>query len=148
VLDNNIKDLVNAGIGLFKTGEENLQGLFTQAEKIFREMRDRGAEDGTDAAQQLRDILDNALSNLQNIADWNNFSFLAEELQKKAAPILRQLTSFLGEERIADLNSRFDELKSYIMTGGESGVSGGDDFGSRNHTNHTNEAGEERNSGG
>ncbi len=117
-LEKTIQDILNAGIGFFKASEENLSQALTQVEKVFEELRTRGASDQSEAAVKIREVLENTIKGVKDISSQaeNNFGRVLEEAQKNYSQVLEQIQKAVGEERINDLNSKIDELSGYIKT--------------------------------
>ncbi len=116
MLEKNLQDILNAGIGLFKAGEQNFQTAIQAVTKAFEELKTKGAADNSEAAQKIREVLDNTIKGLNDVAGQaqENFNRVLAEAQKNYTQVLEQLKTVVGEERIKDLNTRFDELAVFI----------------------------------
>lgn len=116
MLEKNIQDILNAGIGLFKVGEQNFQTAIQAVTKTFEELKTKGASDNSEAAQKIREVLDNTIKGLNDVSSkaQENFNTLMAEAQKNYAQLTEQLKTVVGEERIRDVNVRFDELAAFI----------------------------------
>ncbi len=115
-MEKQIQDILNAGIGLFKAGEANFKQAFETVEKTFEDLKTRGAADNSEAAVKIREVLDNTIKSIKGVSDQagSNFNLIVEEAQKNYAQVLEQIKTFVGEERIRDLNSKIEELTEYI----------------------------------
>lgn len=116
MLEKNIQDILNAGIGLFKVGEQNFQTAIQAITKAFEDLKSKGAADNSEAAQKVREVLDNTIKGLNDVASQAqaNFERVLSEAQKNYTQVLDQLKTVVGEDRIKDVNSRFEELASFI----------------------------------
>lgn len=112
-----LQDLVNAGIGLYKAGEENLQGFLSTLQKSFEELKSKGAQDSSETAVKLRDSLDQTIKGVKDVSEKaeGNLKAVLDEAQKNYSQVFEQIKSFVGEERIKDLNTRMDELSKLIQ---------------------------------
>ena len=112
-----LQDLVNAGIGLYKAGEENLQGFLSTLQKSFEDLKSKGAQDSSETAVKLRNSLDQTLKGVKDVSEKaeGNLKAIIEEAQKNYSQVFEQIKSFVGEERIADLNTKMDELSKLIQ---------------------------------
>ena len=117
-LEKTIQDILNAGIGLFKASEENFNQALGQVEKVFEELRTKGASDNSEAAVKIREVLENTIKGVKDISSQaeSNFSNILEEAQKNYAQVLEQIQATVGEDRIKDMSSKIEELSSYIKT--------------------------------
>jgi predicted RNA-binding Zn ribbon-like protein len=116
MIEKNLQDVLNAGIGLFKSSEENFKVAVSNLEKTFNDMRNKGAADNSDAAIKIREILENTLRSAKDVqakAEQNLNVFMAEA-QKNYTQVLEQVKKVVGEERIRDLNTKIDELTTLV----------------------------------
>ncbi|HMU85289.1 MAG TPA: hypothetical protein PKE49_09365 [Leptospiraceae bacterium] len=116
MIEKNLQDVLNAGIGLFKSSEENFKVAVSNLEKTFNDMRNKGAADNSDAAIKIREILENTLRSAKDVqakAEQNLNVFMAEA-QKNYSQVLEQVKKVVGEERIRDLNTKIDELTTLV----------------------------------
>ncbi len=112
-----LQDLVNAGIGLYKAGEENLQGFLSTLQKSFEDLKSKGAQDSSETAAKLRDSLDQTIKGVKDVSEKaeGNLKVVLEEAKKNYSQVFDQIKTFVGEERIADLNTRINELSTLIQ---------------------------------
>jgi len=116
MLEKNLQDILNAGIGLLKAGEENFQTALKNVEKVFNELKTKGASDSSESALKIREVLENTIRGVKDVQSKaeSNFSMILAEAQKNYAQVLEQVKKVVGDERIRDLNSKMDELASYV----------------------------------
>lgn len=116
MLEQNIKDILNAGIGLFKSGEENLQSTIQAVQAAFEDLKTRGAADSSEASQKIREVLDNSIKGFQDISTQTeeNMNRVLQEAQKSYSQVLDQVKQVIGDERIQDLNDRFEDLAGFV----------------------------------
>lgn len=116
MLEQNIQDILNAGIGLFKAGEESLQSALGAVQSAFEDLKTKGATDESDVALKIREVLDNSIKGVQEISSQAeaNLNKVVSEAQKNYAQVLDQAKQLVGDERIADLNDRFEDLASFV----------------------------------
>lgn len=116
MLEKNIQDILNAGIGLFKSGEENFKTALGNVEKTFEELKARGEGDNSEAAVKIREVLENTIRSIKEVTDKteSNFSQVLDIAQRNYQQVLEQITKLVGEERVRDLNARMEELAEYI----------------------------------
>lgn len=127
MLEKSIHDILNAGLGLFKAGEENFKSAFVDLEKTFEELKKRGNEDNSEVAVKIREVLDNTIKGIKEVSDRteSSFSQVMSEVQKNYEQILEQIKRLVGEERIRDLNSKLEELTEYIKGTAGAGAKSG-----------------------
>ena len=116
MLEKNIQDILNAGIGLFKAGEANFKTALANVEKTFEELKAKGSTDNSEAAVKIREVLDNTIRSIKDVSERadSTFATVMAEAQKNYTQVLAQLQGVLGEERMRDLNAKMEELTGYI----------------------------------
>lgn len=116
MLEKNIQDILNAGIGLFKSGEENFKTALGNVEKTFEELKARGEGDNSEAAVKIREVLENTIRSIKEATEKTetNFSQVLDIAQRNYEQILEQVKKLVGEERVRDLNARMEELAEYL----------------------------------
>jgi flagellar biosynthesis chaperone FliJ len=120
-----LQDLVNAGIGLYKAGEENLQGFLKTLQSAFEDLKSKGAQDSSETAAKLRASLEQTIKGVQDVSvkAEGNLKVILDEAKKNYEQVFEQIKAFVGEERIKDLNTRIDELGKLIKERAD-GISG------------------------
>ena len=116
MIEKNLQDILNAGIGLFKSGEENFKTAVVNLEKAFNDMKSKDASDNSDAAIKIREILENTLRSAKDVQSKaeQNLNVFMTEAQKNYSQVLDQVKKVVGEERICDLNTKIDKLTSLV----------------------------------
>ncbi len=116
MLEKNLQDILNAGIGLFKEGEKNFQAALEAVGKTFEELKQRGAADGSESAQKVREALENTIRGVKDVSTQaeQNFNKILAEAEKNYAQLLEQVQGVIGDERIKDVNARFEELAKFV----------------------------------
>ena len=117
MIEKSLQDVLNAALGLLKESEKGFQAALESVGKAFEDLKTRGAEDNSEAAQKMREALDNTLRGVRDVssAASENLNKVMEEARKNYAQILEQARTVVGEERIRDLNTRFDELAQFVQ---------------------------------
>lgn len=117
MLEKSLQDVLNAGLGLLKEGEKGFQSALESVARAFEDLKSKGAEDHSAAAQKIREVLDNTIRGVKDVSSTaeENFNRVLEEARKNYGQILEQARTVVGEERISDLNSRFEDLAKFIQ---------------------------------
>ncbi|MCB1174873.1 MAG: YtxH domain-containing protein [Leptospiraceae bacterium] len=116
MIEKSIQDILNASIGLFKAGEENLQSALSAVQTAFEDLKTKGASDSSEVAGKLREVLDNSIKNVQDVSTQveDNMNKILEEARKSYDQIIEQAKQLIGDERIQDLNDRFEDLAAFV----------------------------------
>lgn len=118
MIEKSLQDILNAGLGIFKAGEENLQTALRYLESAFADLKSKGASDMSESAVKLREVLENTIRGVKDVTTQaeENFNKVLAEAQKNYAQVFEQVKTVVGEERLNDLNSKIEELSGYIKT--------------------------------
>lgn len=60
-----VMDVVNAGIALFRSGEEKLKTAVVDLEKVYNDLKSKGELDKSAESQKIRDLLSKTISDAQ-----------------------------------------------------------------------------------
>lgn len=117
MLEKSLQDVLNVGLGLLKEGEKGFQQALEGVAKAFEDLKSKGAEDTSESAQKIREVLDNTIRGVKDVSTTAeaNFNRVLEEARKNYGQILEQARTVVGEERIHDLNARFEELAQFVQ---------------------------------
>ena len=127
-----LHDVLNAGIALFRAGEDSLSNAVKEVQRTFDELKEKGAADTSDAAVKLRKALDDVVqqaNELGNKAD-ATYSDSLKQLEELYANVVEQIKTIVPEDRLTELRDKIDELSKVIKERveserGQSGGSGG-----------------------
>jgi len=117
MLDKNLKDLLDAGIGIIKLGEDNIKQVLSKLEKNFSELKEKGAQDNSEVAVQLRELLSRTLSDVKNVSDQaeKNLNKFLDDAKQNSQRVLGQFKQFVGEDNINDFSSKMEEIAKNIQ---------------------------------
>lgn len=111
-----LTDVVNAGIALFKTGEEVLKNSLVDFEKKFNEIKQKGELDQSEQAVQIRDLLNKTIKDTKDVLDNANASYqdIVSKAQTNFEGIYNQVDAALPEQVKTQAKAALDELKAVI----------------------------------
>jgi actin-like ATPase involved in cell morphogenesis len=111
-----LTDVVNAGIALFRAGEEALKSSVVDFEKKFNEIKQKGELDQSEQAVQVRDLLNKTIKDTKDVLDNANSSYkdIITKAQTNFEGISAQLDQALPEQVKSQAKAALDELKALI----------------------------------
>jgi ElaB/YqjD/DUF883 family membrane-anchored ribosome-binding protein len=111
-----LTDVVNAGIALFKTGEEVLKNSLSDFEKKFNEIKQKGELDQSEQSVQVRDLLNKTIKDTKDVLDNANATYqdIVTKAQANFEGIYNQVDSALPEQVKTQAKAALDELKAVI----------------------------------
>lgn len=116
-LDTILSDVLNAGIAIFRKGEDTVSKTLADLQKSFDALKKAGEKDKSEAAEKLRSQLDDLLKNTNDLTSKAEGAY-KETLSKIEAnykEILIQADKILPKEQIAQVQKNIDELFKTIQ---------------------------------
>ncbi|MCE9597908.1 MAG: hypothetical protein K8S54_08060 [Spirochaetia bacterium] len=112
-----LQDILNAGIALFRAGEGTVQNAVKEVQRTFEQLKEKGAQDNSEQAVQLRKLLDDIVhqsSGLQGKAG-GAYSDALTQLEQLYANVLDQIKKLVPPERINEIKDKMEELSRVIQ---------------------------------
>lgn len=111
-----VMDVVNAGIALFKAGEEKLKTSVVDLEKLYVELKSKGELDQSEASQKIRELLNKTVSEAQDAINKTNANYgeIVSKLQSNYESILAQIDTALPPQVKEKVQQALNELKGLI----------------------------------
>lgn len=128
-----LHDVLNAGIALFRSGEDSVNKAVSDIQKTFDELKSRGAADNSEPAQKLRKNLDDIVQQTNNLSSqagstYNETLVKIDELYQNA---MTEIQKIVPEDKVNEFKDKIDELNKTIRervdglkSGGNTGSSG------------------------
>jgi exonuclease VII small subunit len=111
-----LMDLVNAGIAVFKSGEGKLKTAVSDLEKLYEELKQKGASDNSEESQKLRDLLNKTVADAKGAINQANASYedVLRNLQENYASLSNQIETMVPPEVKESFQKGLDELNKLI----------------------------------
>ncbi|MCW7463238.1 phasin-related domain-containing protein [Leptospira limi] len=111
-----VMDVVNAGIALFRSGEEKLRTAVVDLEKVYNELKSKGELDKSAETQKIRDLLSKTIADAQGALGKTNASYdeIVAKLQANYQSIYQQIDTAIPPQVKEKLKQTLDELKVLI----------------------------------
>lgn len=124
-------DILNAGIALFRAGEDSVNNAVKEVQRTFDELKSKGAADNSEAAVKLRKTLDDivAQANELNTKAGTAYTDTLNQLQGLYSQATAEIQKIVPEERINEVKDKIEELQKVIKQrideiSGQGGASG------------------------
>ncbi len=112
-MEKTLMDILNAGIAVFQSGEGKLKQTVSDLEKVYEELKGKGAQDQSPQANQLRDLLQktvwDAQEKLKSAND--NSKAVVQQLKGNFEKISSQIDEMLPADLKVKAKAALDELK-------------------------------------
>ncbi|TGL58097.1 hypothetical protein EHQ58_11975 [Leptospira ognonensis] len=111
-----VMDVVNAGIALFRSGEEKLKTAVVDLEKVYTDLKSKGELDKSPESQKIRDLLSKTITDAKDAIGKTNASYeeIVTKLQANYQSIYAQLDTALPPQLKEKAKQALDELKALI----------------------------------
>ncbi|PJZ70084.1 hypothetical protein CH373_09830 [Leptospira perolatii] len=108
-----VMDLLNAGIALFQSGEGKLKQTLHDVEKVYDELKAKGALDQSEQANRLRDLVQKTVADAQSKLHTASEGSQAvyQQLKDNFQKISVQVEEMVPPDLKAKAKSALDELK-------------------------------------
>ncbi|TGK00690.1 hypothetical protein EHO59_12150 [Leptospira semungkisensis] len=108
-----LMDVLNAGIALFQSGEDKLKQSLSDLDKVYQELKIKGAQDQSEQANRLRDLVQKTVWDAQEKLKSANDSSVAvvNQLKENFAKISSQIDEMLPEDVKTKAKAAIEELK-------------------------------------
>ncbi|MDH5657138.1 MAG: hypothetical protein OEZ34_14590 [Spirochaetia bacterium] len=115
-LEKILNDVLNAGIAIFRTGEESLNKTISDLQKSFNELKERGSTDTSEAASKLRSKLDEVIQNLNDLSSKAEGSYkqTLEKVESNYKDILLQVEKLLPKDQLDAAQKNINDLMNTI----------------------------------
>ena len=112
------KDIINVGIGAVESIKKIVDENTSNLQNSFQELAAKGAADQSDSATQLRENLDKAIANIDDLR--TKVDGFVTEQQTKLNEALVKVQESLPDIKIDDLKAKVEELTANITGGADS----------------------------
>lgn len=111
-----IIDVLNAGIGLIHSGKEGLEKTRANLEVAYKEISEKGAQDTSDAAVKLRELLDKVLSDIKEFSSvaGKNYEETRSKIIENYNKITEEIKNKMPEGKIEAVKAKINEVAESI----------------------------------
>lgn len=111
-----LTDIINAGIAVFRTSEENLKASLTNLQAKFNEIKAKGEADQSEQAVQVRELLNKTIKDSQELLDKvnQNYNDVYANVQANFKEISEKVETALPEQVKTSAKTALDEFKAMI----------------------------------
>lgn len=113
-----LNDLLNVGIGFFKASEENVKKAVNEFEKIYEELKQKGASENSEVVVNLRKNLDDIVKQLNELNSKANqtFSDVSKQINENYQKIAQEIEKLVPKEQLEQFKAKLEELNSTIQS--------------------------------
>jgi acetolactate synthase small subunit len=114
-----LMDLVNASIAVFKSGEGKVKSAVTDLEKLYDELKVKGAADTSADAQKLRDLLNKTVADSKSAVNQANASYdeVLTKVKGNYTNLSAQIEAMVPVQVKETVQKGLDELNKLINKG-------------------------------
>ncbi|TGK01384.1 chemotaxis protein [Leptospira langatensis] len=116
-MEKQILDILNAGLGIVKSGQEGLEKAKADFTKSFQELAAKGASDNSEASVRVREFVDKFLNEAKELTTAANKTY--EDSRAKALEIYSQIVEeakkIVPQEQIDAIKAKFSEVTETVV---------------------------------
>jgi (p)ppGpp synthase/HD superfamily hydrolase len=111
-----LMDVVNAGIAIFRSGEDKLKNSVTDLEKAFEELKQKGELDQSEQSKKLRDLLNKTIDDAKGALDKSgvNYEEIVNKLKENYNNISTQVEAMVPADLKDKVKNALEELKKLL----------------------------------
>ena len=112
-----LQDVLNAGIALFRAGEDSVATAVADVKKTFEELKTKGAADNSESAVKLRKILDDIVKQAGDLSNKASSTYedTVKQLQDLYAKASAEIEKIVPKEQLEQIKAKVDELSKAIQ---------------------------------
>ncbi|MFN3604391.1 MAG: phasin-related domain-containing protein [Leptonema sp. (in: bacteria)] len=116
-LQKTLNDLLNVGIGFFKASEENVKKAMSEFEKIYEDLKQKGATENSELVSNLRKNLDDIVKQLNELNSKANqtFSDVSKQINQNYQKLAQEIEKIVPKEQLEQFKAKLEELNSTIQ---------------------------------
>lgn len=113
-----LNDLLNVGIGFFKASEESVKKAVNEFEKIYEELKQKGASENSELVANLRKNLDDIVKQLNELNTKANQTFtdISKQINENYQKIAQEIEKLVPKEQLEQFKAKLEELNSTIQS--------------------------------
>jgi len=108
------KEILNVGIGAIETIKKIIDENTANLQNTFKELAVKGAADQSESSQKLREGVDKAISNVEELR--TKVDSFVQEQQSKLNETIEKIKTSIPDLKIDDLKTKVDELTKNIKS--------------------------------
>lgn len=115
-LQKTLQDLLNAGIGFFRASEESIKKAINEFEKVYDELKQKGAAENSEIVANLRKSLDDIVKQIQDLNSKANQTFeeVSKQINENYQKIAQEIEKLVPKEQVEQIKSKLDELNNAV----------------------------------
>jgi len=117
-LQKTLHDLLNAGIGFFRASEENVKKALSEIEKVYDELKQKGAAENSELVVNLRKSLDDIVKQVEDLNSKANQTFeeVSKQINENYQKIAQEIEKIVPKEQLEQFKAKLDELYAPIRS--------------------------------
>ncbi len=115
-IDKVLHDVLNAGIALFRAGEDSVANAAREVQRTFDQLKDKGAADTSEGVVKLRKALDDIVLQTNDLSSKAGVAYTdaITQLETLYAKLVEQIKTVVPEDQLNQLKDKIDELQRVI----------------------------------
>ncbi|MBX7057114.1 MAG: hypothetical protein K1X75_03540 [Leptospirales bacterium] len=115
-MDKVLHDVLNAGIALFRSGEDSVNNAVKEVQRTFDQLKEKGAADTSEPAVKLRSALNDVVTQANDLSSKAGGAYgdAVKQLEQLYGKVVEQIKAVVPEDRLNELKDKIEELQRVI----------------------------------
>ncbi len=116
-LQKTLNDILNVGIGFYKASEESIKKTVSEIERIYEDLKQKGASENSELVTNLRKNLDDIVNQLNefNLKANQTFGDISRQINESYQKIFQEIEKIVPKEQLEQFKVKLEELNTTIQ---------------------------------
>ncbi|EPG73432.1 hypothetical protein LEP1GSC058_3008 [Leptospira fainei serovar Hurstbridge str. BUT 6] len=118
-MEKQILDVLNAGLGIVKTGQEGLEKAKAEFTKSFQELAAKGAADNSESSVRVREFVDKFLNEAKELttAAGKGYEDTRAKILEKYNQLVDEAKKLVPQEQVDAIKAKLSEVTETVKNG-------------------------------
>ncbi|EQA46045.1 hypothetical protein LEP1GSC050_2989 [Leptospira broomii serovar Hurstbridge str. 5399] len=118
-MEKQILDVLNAGLGIVKTGQEGLEKAKAEFTKSFQELAAKGAADNSESSVRVREFVDKLLNEAKELttAAGKGYEDTRVKVLEKYNQLVEEAKKLVPQEQVDAIKAKLSEVTETVKNG-------------------------------
>ncbi|TGK17964.1 chemotaxis protein [Leptospira fluminis] len=118
-MEKQILDILNAGLGIVKTGQEGLEKAKAEFTKSFQDLAAKGAADNSESSVRVREFVDKFLNEAKELttAAGKSYEDVRVKVLERYNQLVEEAKKLVPQEQVEAIKAKLSEVTETVKNG-------------------------------
>ncbi|TGK11443.1 chemotaxis protein [Leptospira fletcheri] len=118
-MEKQILDILNAGLGIVKTGQEGLEKAKAEFTKSFQDLAAKGAADNSESSVRVREFVDKFLNEAKELttAAGKSYEDVRVKVLERYNQLVEEAKKLVPQEQVDAIKAKLSEVTETVKNG-------------------------------